>query len=66
MPQSPKPLIFNSLDLISLKPVGGPSSFGSLLAATICGAESSCDMITQRLDIKVTKNNCRKAADPEK
>ena len=66
VPQSSEPLIFNSLDLMSLKPVGGPSSFGRLLAATIFGAESSCDLITQRLDIKATKNNCRKAADPEK
>ena len=32
--QSSEPLIFNSLDLMSLKPVGGPSSIGRWLAAT--------------------------------
>ena len=59
-------LIFNGFDLMTLTPVGGASAFGRLLAATIFGAENNCDLITHRLDIKVTKNNCRKAADPVK
>ena len=40
--QSSESLIFNSLDLTSLKPVCGPSSFGRRLAATILVSMQAC------------------------
>ena len=58
--------MFGELDLMSLTPIGGPSAFGRLLAATIFGADYKCELIHQRLGVKIRKNNCRTSANAEK
>ena len=63
---SADPLMFGELDLMSLTPIGGPSAFGRLLAATIFGADDKCELIHQRLGVKIRKNNCRTSANAEK
>ena len=63
---SADPLIFGELDLMTLTPIGGPSTFGPLLAATIFGADNKCEQIHQRLGVKIRKNNCRTWANAEK
>ena len=63
---SSDPLMFGNFDLMKLTPLGGAMSFGRLLAATLFGADEKCELINQRLDVRITKNNCRKPADPKK
>ena len=64
--QSSDPLMYGELDLMNLTPIGGPMSFGRLLAATLFGADENCELINQRLDVRISKNNCRTPADAKK
>ena len=59
-------LMFGELDLMTLTPIGGPSAFGRLLAATIFGADDKCELIHQMLGVKIRNNHCRTSANAEK
>ena len=64
--ENTEPLYFGSFDLMQLTPVGGPQTFGRLLAATLFGAEDKCELISSRMGIKVCKTKCRDAAEKKK
>ena len=63
---SGEPIKFGDLDLMTLNPIGGPSSFGRLLAATLFGAEEKCELMNKRLGAKIMRSNCRERASLEK
>ena len=64
--ENSEPLMFGDFDLMTLTPVGGPQTFGRLLAATLFGAEGKCELMASRMGIKVSKNNCREPAERKK
>ena len=54
------PLWFGKLDLMTLVPTGGPSSFGRALGAAMFGEEDKCQFINFRIGQKMSKSNARK------
>ena len=57
---------FGDLDLMTLNPIGRPSSFGQLLTATLFGAQEKCEFMKKRLVAKIMQSNCSERASLEK
>ena len=54
-----------SVDLMTIRPDGGPSKFGRAVAAAAFGANEKCHLINHRIGARFSKSGARSPCDPE-
>ena len=60
-----EPIWVGKLDLMTLRPEGGPSRFGRCIGAAVFGSNEKCLLINQRIGARYLKNGARVACDSD-